>query len=76
MARESFANACLIARRLSERGVRMTQIYYGNGQPWDDHADINNHRDHARKSDRPIAALLQDLKSRRLARRHAGRLGR
>ena len=61
-----FANACLIARRLAERGVRLTQIYYGNGQPWDDHQDINNHRDHARKSDRPIAALLQDLKSRGL----------
>ena len=44
----------------------MTQIYYGNGQPWDDHADINNHRNHAKKSDRPIAALLKDLKSRGL----------
>ena len=61
-----FANACLIARRLAERGVRVTQIYYGNGQPWDDHADINNHRNHARNSDRPIAALLKDLKSRGL----------
>ena len=61
-----FANACLIARRLAERGVRITQIYYGNGQPWDDHADINNHRDHSRKSDKPIAALLKDLKSRGL----------
>jgi hypothetical protein len=61
-----FANACLIARRLAERGVRMTQIYYGDGQPWDDHSDINNHRNHAGKSDRPIAALLQDLKSRGL----------
>jgi hypothetical protein len=61
-----FANACLLARRLAERGVRMTQIYYGNGQPWDDHADINNHKKHAQASDRPIAALLQDLKSRGL----------
>jgi hypothetical protein len=61
-----FANACLLARRLVERGVRMVQIYYGNGQPWDDHADINNHRNHARKSDRPIAALLRDLKARGL----------
>jgi hypothetical protein len=58
-----FANACLIARRLAERGVRITQIYYGNDQPWDDHKDISNHRKHAEKSDRPIAALLQDLKS-------------
>ena len=61
-----FADACLIARRLAERGVRVTQVYYGNGQPWDDHADIQNHRNHAAKSDRPIAALLRDLKSRGL----------
>jgi hypothetical protein len=59
-----FANACLLARRLAERGVRVIQIYYGNGQPWDDHADINNHRGHAQRSDRPIAALLKDLKAR------------
>lgn len=61
-----FANACLLARRLAERGVRMIQIYYGNGQPWDDHSDINNHKNHAQKSDRPIAGLLKDLKSRGL----------
>src|SRR5204863_3131669 len=61
-----FADACLIARRLAERNVRMTQIYYGNDQPWDDHADILNHRRHALASDKPIAALLRDLKSRGL----------
>jgi hypothetical protein len=61
-----FASACLIARRLVERGVRVVQLYYGNDQPWDDHQDINRHRDHARNSDRPIAALLKDLKSRGL----------
>jgi len=61
-----FAQACLLARRLAERGVRMIQIYYGNGQPWDDHGDINNHRNHARNSDRPIAALVRDLKARGL----------
>jgi hypothetical protein len=61
-----FANACLIARRLVERGVRVVQVYYGNGQPWDDHGDITKHRDHAQKSDRPIAALLKDLKARGL----------
>jgi hypothetical protein len=59
-----FAHACLLARRLAERNVRIIQIYYGNNQPWDDHADINNHRNHARMSDKPIAALLADLKSR------------
>ena len=61
-----FANACLIARRLVERGVRVVQVYYGSDQPWDDHADIANHRNHAQKSDRPIAALLKDLKARGL----------
>jgi hypothetical protein len=61
-----FADACLIARRLAERGVRISQVYYGNGQPWDDHADIMNHRNHAAKSDQPIAALLIDLKARGL----------
>ncbi|MDB5352051.1 MAG: hypothetical protein JWN86_3298 [Planctomycetota bacterium] len=61
-----FANACLIARRLAERGVRVTQVYYGDGQPWDDHADILNHRKHAQKSDRAVAGLLKDLKARGL----------
>ena len=61
-----FANACLIARRLAERGVRITQIYYGDGQPWDDHGDIANHRQHAQKSDQAIAGLITDLKSRGL----------
>jgi hypothetical protein len=59
-----FADACLIARRLAERGVRIVQVYYGNGQPWDDHGDITNHANHARHSDRAIAALLDDLKGR------------
>ena len=37
---DPFADACLLARRLVERGVRFVQVYYGNGQPWDDHDDI------------------------------------
>ena len=61
-----FADACLLARRLVERGVRMVQLYYGGGQPWDDHGDIMNHAKHARQSDQPIAALIKDLKSRGL----------
>jgi hypothetical protein len=61
-----FAHACLLARRLAERGVRVVQVYYGNNQPWDDHKDITNHRDHAQKSDQAIAALLADLKARGL----------
>ena len=62
-----FANACLLARRLAERGVRFTQVYYGDGQPWDTH---RNHDELTRKLaadiDQPIAALLGDLKRRGL----------
>jgi hypothetical protein len=62
-----FANGCLLARRLSERGVRFIQLYYGNGQPWDTH---NNHhqasRDLSRAIDQPVAALLTDLRQRGL----------
>jgi Protein of unknown function (DUF1501) len=58
----SFADACLLARRLVERGVRMVQIFTGGGQPWDDHGDIKAHTDKARTVDQPAAALLTDLK--------------
>ncbi len=61
-----FANACLTARRLVERGVRMVQVYTGAGQPWDDHDDIAKHADKARETDQPVAALLKDLKARGL----------
>jgi len=46
--------------------VRMVQIYFGNGQPWDNHDDIRDHAKLARQADAPIAALIQDLKSRGL----------
>ncbi len=59
-----FADACLVARRLAERGVRMTQVFYGNGQPWDDHGDIAGHAAKAKNSDQAVAALIRDLKSR------------
>ncbi|MEM7476746.1 MAG: DUF1501 domain-containing protein [Planctomycetota bacterium] len=62
-----FADACLTARRLVERGVRMVQLYYGGGQPWDDHGNIEaGHRGKGRGSDQAIAGLLRDLKSRGL----------
>lgn len=57
-----FARGCLIARRLVERGVRMVQVYYGDGQPWDNHDDILIHRKLAQQSDKPMGALLDDLK--------------
>jgi hypothetical protein len=62
-----FSNGCLLARRLVERGTRFVQVYYGNGQPWDTHS---SHDEKTRKLaadiDRPIAALLSDLKQRGL----------
>jgi len=55
----------LIARRLLEKGVRMVQVWHGAGQPWDNHDDIaKNHKRLADETDRPIAALLTDLKQR------------
>src|SRR5690606_25142677 len=61
-----FADACLMSRRLGERGVRMVQVYYGSGQPWDDHGDIMKHAKHAKASYQAIAGLIRDLKSRGL----------
>jgi hypothetical protein len=53
----------LIARRLLQRGVRFVQVWHGDGQPWDNHDDLEeNHRRLANESDQPIAALLADLK--------------
>ena len=61
-----FARGCLIARRLVERGVRVVQVYYGNMQPWDTHDDIQRMRTLAADSDRPMGALIADLKQRGL----------
>ncbi len=62
----STARGCLMAVRLAERGVRMVQVYYGKGDPWDAHADIQAHRKNAKDSDQPFAAVIKDLKSRGL----------
>ena len=56
--------------------MRVVQIYFGNDQPWDDHQDINRHREHARKSDQPIAALIRDLKARGMLEETLVDLGR
>ncbi len=65
--RSTYARNCLLARRLVERGVRVVQIYCGKSQPWDHHdKNSESHRNHARVVDRPIAALLGDLKQRGL----------
>ncbi len=62
-----FANGCLLARRLVERGVRYIHIYYGVGQPWDDHKEINsNLRTRCPDMDQASATLIRDLKRRGL----------
>jgi hypothetical protein len=65
-----FGTRLLLARRLVERGVRFVQVYSGGGPlvtQWDAHDDLNpNHEKMAGHADRPIAALLKDLKSRGL----------
>ena len=62
----STARGCLMGVRLLERGVRMVQIYYAKGDPWDAHTDIQAHRKNAKDSDQPFAAVIKDLKSRGL----------
>jgi len=67
---DDFARRCLLARRMVERGVRFVQVWSGPGGPknnWDNHANIHTELPFmARQVDRPIAALLRDLKSRGL----------
>ncbi len=65
-AEGAFGRQCLIARRLLERGVRFLQLWTGEGQPWDTHDEILDHKTHARRTDRAIAALMSDLKQRGL----------
>jgi Protein of unknown function (DUF1501) len=66
----AFGRQCLIARRLVERGVRFVQIYSGGGhsqENWDAHSSIEeNLLIHGPEIDRPIHALLTDLKQRGL----------
>jgi uncharacterized protein (DUF1501 family) len=62
--RASFANNCLLARRLVERGVRVVELYDAD---WDHHADIAQRLPvKCRDVDRPMAALIRDLKQRGL----------
>jgi len=65
----SFANNALLARRLLERGVRFVQLYHWG---WDSHGTnpgddiVTSLPERCRETDRPIAALLKDLKARGL----------
>ena len=66
-SRFGFGWPCLVARRLIERGVRFVELIdSGASLNWDSHRDMADHGERARNVDRPIAALLQDLKSRGL----------
>lgn len=65
--KESFANNCLLARRLAERGVRFIQLYHWG---WDSHGAGKEEalnlgfKDRCREADRPMSALLLDLEQR------------
>lgn len=60
------ARGALTAVRLVEKGVRMVQLYYSKGDPWDAHADIMAHKVNAKNSDQAFAAVIKDLKQRGL----------
>ncbi len=70
---ETFGRQCLLARRLVERGVRFVQVYHtqtikrASCQLWDQHGGLRSGlRENCAATDKPIAGLLQDLKSRGL----------
>ncbi len=63
---DSYGRRCLMARRMVERGVRFVQIFI-DGQIWDNHTKIASElRSACERTDRPVAALLKDLKQRGL----------
>ena len=60
----SFARACLLARRMIERGVRYVNLFH---EGWDAHSDVvGNHRNMCKATDQASAALVSDLKQRGL----------
>jgi hypothetical protein len=64
---DDFGRQCLMARRLSEKGVRFVQV--SHSYKWDQHQNLQrDHEQNAREVDVPIAGLLRDLKARGLLR--------
>ncbi len=64
---QDFGSRCLLARRLAERGVRFIQLYSGDVNGWDAHDNVEtNHARMCARTDKPVAALLTDLKRRGL----------
>jgi hypothetical protein len=60
--KSSFANTCLLARRLAERGVRFVQIFH---EAWDQHGNlVKDIKENCKDTDRASAALIKDLKQR------------
>lgn len=66
---DNFGRQCLLARRLAEQGVRYIQVNYSdntNNPAWDQHSNLPKHAEHAANVDKPVWALVQDLKQRGL----------
>jgi uncharacterized protein (DUF1501 family) len=64
---DEFGTRCLLARRMIERGVRFVQLYSGDTNGWDAHNDVDkNHTEYCKRTDKPVAGLLKDLKQRGL----------
>lgn len=62
--KSSYANACLLSRRLIERGVRFVQIFH---ESWDQHGNlVNDLKKNCKNTDQASAALVKDLKQRGL----------
>ena len=61
---DEYGRQCLLARRLVERGVRFVVANVDN--QWDAHGNVRDHEKTSRQTDRPVAALIADLKSRGL----------
>jgi hypothetical protein len=65
--KDGFGWMCLVSRRLAERGVRFIEVIERGGGlygDWDSHENMQDHVGRAQSADRPIAALIKDLKSR------------
>lgn len=64
---DEFGTRCLLARRMIEQGVRFVQLYSGNTNGWDAHKNVlKNHGTYCRRTDKPVAGLLRDLRQRGL----------
>jgi len=66
---DDYGRQCLMARRLAEQGVRFIQVNYADesvNPRWDQHSNMPKHQVHAQATDKPVAALLKDLKQRGL----------